>query len=172
MRVGLPRNRVGVVERWCTIASKPRQREIERVPEEVDGAGLAAVPAGELLEDPLRPLECAPEFAHHFGVVARVRTVGWEGRRDGDAVRDVENRDVNAQLPQDRMNAAVELRDRKSVVERQLLDRTFVLSDAEVVVEKVEVDGEPEAVLRLQQPRCQTASVHVERDVPPVVPRR
>ena len=57
------------------------------MPEQLHGAGLAAVPAGELLQRVRAPLEHAQESRGRFGVVAGVLVICRKRCRGGDAIR-------------------------------------------------------------------------------------
>jgi hypothetical protein len=57
------------------------------VPEQLHGAGLAAVPAGELLQHVGAPLEHVQEPRDRVGVVAGVLVVYRKRCRGGDAIR-------------------------------------------------------------------------------------
>src|SRR5207249_10693284 len=92
VRVRLPRHGI----RACNLRSASRAEagdgEVEAVPEEVDRARLAAEPAGELLEDRVRPVEDVPEALDGIAVVGRVLPVGGERRRHGHAERALADR--------------------------------------------------------------------------------
>src|ERR687890_756626 len=90
-------------------APEAGQREIERVPEEMDGARLAAVPAGEFLQDAVRPFERPPELPDDVAVVARVLLVSRERRVDHQAERHLPDRDVDLQPPEQRVQRRIEL---------------------------------------------------------------
>ena len=142
------------------------------MPEEVDRTRLAAVPAGELLEDPVRPVEDPPEALDRVGVVGRVLGVLGERRRHRDAERLLADRDVDAEPPQARRGAARRTPRPRARRERERLRCTAARPHDEPVVDEVEVDLERHAGRRVHAARRQPAHVDVERHVPPVVARR
>ena len=81
-------------DRRCAAADETGDREVERVPEEMDGARLAAVPARELLEDLVSPLEVRQSARPRPGRSRHVRdrpgTVSHRHPKRGLADRNVD----------------------------------------------------------------------------------
>ena len=142
------------------------------MPEEVHRARLAAVPAGELLEHRVRPVEDPPEALDRVSIVGGVLVVcrKWRGRLQPE--RQLADRDVDAEPKQDLVQLRVESRDGEPVDEGKRLHRAAVRADDEAVVDEVEVDLEGRAARRVQSASRQSADVDVERHVPPVISRR
>src|SRR5213078_390548 len=95
------------------LAAEAREREVERMPEEVHRARLPAVPARELLQDAIGPVENAPEALDSVRVVGGMLAVVRERRRRGQAEGRLADRDVDAQASQHGVEPGVELRYRE-----------------------------------------------------------
>src|SRR5438067_5277971 len=171
VRVRLPRHGIRARNRRSAPRPEASDGEVEAVPEEVHGARLAAEPAGELLEDRVRPVEDVPEALDGVPVVGRVLPVGGKRRRHRHPERRLADRDVDAEPRQERVQARVELGHREPVHEPERLDRAAARLDDETVLDEVESDLEARAVLVVHAPRRQPPHVHVQRNVPPVIPR-
>src|SRR5439155_11999955 len=108
VRVRLLGDRVSFGELGCAPASKAGHRKVEPVPEEVDRARLAAVPAGELLEHAVAPVEDAPEAVYRVTVVRLMLGVVGEGGRDRHAEGRLGDLDVEPEPAQHRVQRFVE----------------------------------------------------------------
>ncbi len=140
------------------------------MPEEVDGAGLAAEPAAELLEDTVRPVENAAVALDRVAIPGRVLAIVRERSRDWQSERLLLDLDVDAELVEDLMKARIEVGDGDAVGQVERAGAAVVGANEQRVVDEVEVDLECR-VLVVEPPRRQAAHVDVERCVPPVVPR-
>jgi len=116
------------------------------MPEEVDRARLAAVPAGEPLEHAVRPVENAPEPLDRLPVVGRILAVVRKRRRHRYPEWRLADRHVDVELRQDSVQGLVERSHRQPVEERERLDLTSVRQDDEPMVDEVEDDLERDAV--------------------------
>src|SRR5262249_5077844 len=72
VRIGLRGERARVRLRGRAPPAETGDGEIQRVPEEMHRTGLAAEPAGELLEDTVCPVEDAPEALDRVSIVGVV----------------------------------------------------------------------------------------------------
>ncbi len=70
--------------------------QVKTVPEQVHGARLAAIPAGELLEHPVGPVEDPPEALYRVAVVSCVLAVLRERSLGRQAVRGFRDRHRDA----------------------------------------------------------------------------
>jgi hypothetical protein len=140
------------------------------VPEEVDRARLAAVPAGELLEDLVRPVEDVPEAFDRVSLVGRVLAILGERRRHRQAEGRLADRDVDSEPVQLRVQLPVELGHGEPVVKLERVDVATVRRDRQPMIDEVEHDLEADPV-RVHAARRQPPYVQVEGDVPPVVAR-
>ena len=169
MRVRLLVDRVEVRWHRCARTAEAGEREIERVPEEMNGTRLSAVPARELLEHLVRPLEDVPEALDRISVVRGMLAVLRERSRHRHAEGLLADRDVDAERREGCVQLLVELGDREPVDELERLHFATVGRDHQAVIDEVEVDLEGDTSARVQATRRQPAHVDVERDVPPVV---
>ena len=171
MRVRLAVDWVELVRYWCAAPAEACDGEVEGVPEEMNWARLAAVPAGELLEDRVRPVENPPEALNRVPIVGGVPVVRGERCRRRQPERRLANRDVDPEPAQSCVQRIVEGGDREPLDECELLGSTPIRPHDEAVLDKVEVDLEGHAVRRVHAARRQPANVDVERSMPPVVAR-
>src|SRR3954451_2287662 len=91
--------------------------EVEAVPEEMDGAGLATEPAAELLEHAVRPVENAAVALDRVAIPGGVLAVLRERRRHQHAERLLLDLDVDSQLVHRLVQLGVEAGDRETVGE-------------------------------------------------------
>ena len=80
-------------------------------------AGLSAVPAGELLQDAVRPVEDPPEALNRIAVVGNVLAIGRKGCRHGQALRRLADGHVDAEPGEDCIELFVELGHGESIGE-------------------------------------------------------
>ena len=170
MRIRLAVDRVETGGLGSAAAGEARVGEVEAVPEEMDGALLAAEPAGELVEDGVGPAQHPPVALDVLALVAGVLLVLGERRRDRDPERRLDDLDVEPVFAEQPVQARVEGCDREAVLEREPGGDAAVGAQDEAVID--EVEGQVEAHVAVRQAAGgQAAHVHVERDVPPVVAR-
>ena len=152
-------------------AREAGHRQVETVPEEMHGAGLAVEPAAELLEHRVRPVEHPAESFDRVAIPRRVLDILGKRGLHRHAERQLDDVDVDAELREQPVEARVELGDRHSTGEIERPPATIGGTDNEGVVNEVEGDVERRSSM-VQAPRRQPTDIDVERDVPPVVARR
>ena len=152
-------------------AREARDGEVEAVPEEVYGAGLAVEPAAELLEDRVRPVQDAAEALDRLSIPRRVLDVLGKRRRHRDPERLLLDLDVDAELGEHRVEAGVEVRDGHPVAELERPVAPVAGLHEQGVIEEVESDLEGRPAMT-EAPCREPADVDVEGCVPPVVARR
>src|SRR5207244_12071109 len=118
----------------------PSEGEVERVPEELDGARLAVVAAGELLEDAGCEADDGPEALDRLAVVGRMPPVARERRLRREVVRHGADARADAEVGYVREEPVVELRDREPVVQRDAGNGPVARADVEPVHAEVELD--------------------------------
>ena len=149
VRVGLLRHAVGAGTRRRAAPGEACQREVEAVPEEVDRTRLAAVPARELLQDPVDPGAAPSSSARRTrrrrsGARCPRRTASSPGRRRATAL-------IATSMPRPPSSAEealVERRDREPVGECERLGLPAARARDEPVVDEVERDVEVAAAAR------------------------
>src|SRR5207249_710959 len=122
VRIRLLGDRIGLGQLGCAPATESGHREVEPVPEEVNRARLAAVPAGELLEHAVAPVEDAPEAGYRVTVVRGMLGVVGKRGRDRHAERRLADLDVDPESAQYRVQRLVERRDGEPVGEWERVD--------------------------------------------------
>src|SRR5215208_1182464 len=173
VRVRLTGNRVCALRQRHLFAGEAGNGQVEAVPVELNGAGLAGKTPGELLEDPIHPQEYPVVTPHVLPVadavecvlIQRVLIVEAEGLRVYGG--------VYAQRAQPIKEPPVELCHRQ-VIEGEG-ELTFVARvHGELVLEQVKGDVEGSAAIRTigDWAGGEPASGDIERNVPPVVPKR
>jgi hypothetical protein len=141
VRVRLRRDGVDARCRFCPLAGEPAEGEVEAVPEEVHGAGLAAVPTCELLEHVGARLKDVEESGDGGGVVARVVPVRSERscRRHAEGLcPDV---DAHVEVVEGVAEVTVEVGDGDAVVQLEACFR-FCGAGPEPVVDEIDLDLE------------------------------
>ncbi|MEZ5475187.1 MAG: hypothetical protein R3E72_09330 [Steroidobacteraceae bacterium] len=85
---------------WRRAARKARHSQIERAPEQMDRTDLAEKAGAKRGQHPIRLHQRLPEAVHGVGIVARIRCVALERRRDLDLDWARENIDLDGELAQ------------------------------------------------------------------------
>src|SRR2546427_10024028 len=117
--------------------AEPRGGEIERSPEELDGARLAEKSGAESLEDHVGAQERGRELARAVAVVRAERDVFGKRYGDGDLVRHRVNLCIAYPEPLERVeHLAVEVRDRHRA-ERHRTRSAAARDDGELVRDEV-----------------------------------
>src|SRR5439155_12761581 len=132
--------------------------------EEMDGAGLAAEPAAELLEYAVGPVEDVAVVLDRVAIPGRVLAVLGEGRRHRNPEWVLVDLDVDSELAQRFVETGVEGGDRDAVGEAERPSAAVVRANEQRVVDEGEIDVEGRAFV-LQPRGREAAHVDIERDV-------
>jgi hypothetical protein len=171
VRVGLTSDRIGAVAGWGPAAGEAGHGQVQAVPEQMHRALFAAVPARELLEHGIRPIQDLPEPPHILRVVGGVLSVGRERGGHRHAVGVLADGDVHAQPRQQLVEPAVEAGHRQPVVEPEGSLLATVGPHDQQVVDEVEVDLKADLTV-VQPAGGQATDVQVQGHMPPVVAGR
>lgn len=145
--------------------------QVEAVPEQLRGARLAAEPRGEVPEHLVGEAQDRPPASHRVGVVAVVDRVVRERRAIAEIERSRLDGDVNPELAQSGEEVAVELRAGQALAQREAGLPPPARAHAQAVADEVELDLPREFAARQRAGR-EPARRDVQRDVPPMVPKR
>jgi hypothetical protein len=152
-------------------ARKPRHREIETAPEEMNRACLAEKAAAKELEDAIGLDERAPEAMRGGGVVTSMCVILRKADGIGHLVRQLVDRRFDSDLLQKIHHMAVEIGHRLRL-QRHASLFTATGAQNELVTDEVEFDPEDFATDRYRR-RAQPACGDIERNLPSVIePRR
>ena len=165
------RDPVGVGSSRCTRTAKACESEIEAVPVELDGAGLAAEPPAERVEYAVAPIKNAPETRDRVPVVRGMFLVFREPRGHRDSVRALDDRDVHSETLEHGVKLPIECGNREAITKIQSLFCTGIGGDAHEMIDEVETDLESRRLINGNTTCGETAGIKMQGDVPPVVLR-